>query len=306
VKKRARPGSAPDSCFDFILLLYRIAGRFANLSAERAGSLYRVVFFLVFLKIMRYSWEGNGPTQRISKGGIQMKKILLSAVLVLVVAGAGYLVYRYGGSQNRQTPPSSAPSSGQPSSRAESSAAPASSSSQAEEPSQPPVSSQARQPSAANGTKRQPTEIVQNTIPLNWKKYTLRQSSQKKTIEGKTYQQYEIWDEDYQVGPKVLVDPSDGKVYTWTASDTAPVPASEDPAFDKTVHTVTGTMVDGAMMSVVLKTPDGSELVVRRLGIDTSGLTSMKIGDKIKVTYTGVIKGGDTSRAFIKKLENVK
>jgi phosphotransferase system IIA component len=63
-------------------------------------------------------------------------------------------------------------------------------------------------------------------------------------------------------------------------------------------------MTDGAMMSITLKTADGSELIIHRVGVDTSGLKSMKIGDRIKVTYTGVIKGNDTSRAFITKLEN--
>lgn len=231
-----------------------------------------------------------------------MKKFLLSAVLVVLVAGAGYLIYRYSGPQSQQAS-TSAVSSAQPSSQAESSAAPVSSS---EESSQ--VSSEAQQSSAAaaSGPKQQSINSIKAAINLDWKKYTLKSPSQTKTIKNKTYDMFEIWDEDYQVGPKILVDPSSGKIYTWAASDTAPVPAAEDPAFDKTVRTVTGTMVDGAMMSIELKTPDGNELVVRRLGIDTSGLKSMKIGDKIKVTYTGIIKGSDTTRAFITKLENVK
>ncbi len=58
------------------------------------------------------------------------------------------------------------------------------------------------------------------------------------------------------------------------------------------------------MMSILLKLPDGNKITVRRLGIDTSKLKSMNIGDKIKVTYTGVLNGTDTSRMFVKKLEN--
>lgn len=58
-------------------------------------------------------------------------------------------------------------------------------------------------------------------------------------------------------------------------------------------------------MSILLKTDDGSELTVRRLGVDTTGLKSMVIGAKIKVTYTGVIKGSNLTRAFVTKLENV-
>lgn len=230
-----------------------------------------------------------------------MKKVLLSAVLVVLIAGAGYLIYRYSGSQNQQTSSSSVSSQPSSSQAAVSSEAAASS----EVPSQ--VSSSSQQASSSAGTAKQESiNKIKSAINLDWKKYTVKSSSAAKTIKDKTYSAFDIWDDDYQVGPKVLIGQSDGKIYTWTASDTAPILASEDKAFDKTVHTIIGTVEDGAMMNVVLKTADGSELVVRRLGIDTTGLTSMKEGDKIKVTYTGVIKGSDTSRAFITKLETVK
>lgn len=228
-----------------------------------------------------------------------MKKVLLSAVLVVLVAGAGYLIYRYSGSPGQQTSASAITSVA--SSQAASSAVLVSSeeSSQVANSSAAPVSS-----AAAGDSKQQSMNQIKTAVNLDWKKYTLKSSAQK-TVKGKSYNTFDIWDDDYQVGPKVLVDPNDGKVYTWTSSDTAPIPVSEDKAFDKTVRTITGTIEDGAMMSIVLKTPDGNELVVRRLGIDTSGLKSMKVGKKVKVTYTGVIKGSDTSRAFITKLENV-
>jgi pectate lyase len=158
---------------------------------------------------------------------------------------------------------------------------------------------------AASGGKQSETDKIQAAVPLDWKRYTLK-ASVPKVIQNKTYHTYDISDEDYIVGPKILIDPNSGNVYTWTSSDAAPVPAAEDKAFDKTEHTIVGTVEDGAMMNVVLKTDSGNELIVRRVGIDTSGLTSMKIGDRIRVTYSGVINGNDTSRAFITKLETVK
>lgn len=149
------------------------------------------------------------------------------------------------------------------------------------------------------------TGKIQKAVPLDWKRYTLKPSAAK-VVKNKTYRAYDIIDGDYLVGPKILVDSGSGAVYTWAASDAAPVPAAEDKAFDKTQHSLVGTVEDGAMMNVVLKTESGNELIVRRVGVDTSGLTSMKVGDKIRVTYTGVISGNDTSRAFITKLETVK
>ena len=156
-----------------------------------------------------------------------------------------------------------------------------------------------------NGAKQAEIGKIQKAVALDWTKYTLRASAPK-VIKNKTYDAYDISDEDSLVGPKILVDRTSGKIYTWASTDVAPVPITEDKAFDKTVKTVTGIVEDGAMMNVMLKTADGNELIVRRLGVDTSGLKSLKIGDKIKVTYTGVINGNDTSRAFITKIENVK
>lgn len=228
-----------------------------------------------------------------------MKKILISALVIVLAAGVGYFAYQYAKTPGGTASSSAAASSAGVSQQTASSAAAASSQSASA------ASSPAAASSAVSGAKQKDISSIQAAIDLDWKKYTLKASAAK-VLKGKTYRTYAIWDDDYCVGPTLLVDPDDGKIYTWTTSDSAPVPAAEDKAFDKTPHTVTGTMEDGAMMSIVLKTDAGNELVVRRLGIDTTGLKSMKIGDKIKVTYTGVIKGNDTSRAFITKLENTK
>lgn len=232
-----------------------------------------------------------------------MKKHLLPAVLILAVAGFCAVYFsQHPNLLSTQRVSSAAVSSGAASSAMVKtvSAAPAVSSRAAvlAKAETTGADSKVAAPAQSEGDK------VKAAIPLNWTKYSLKSSSPK-TIKGKTYHTYDIRDDDYFVGPKILVDPSDGAIYTWTASDTAPLPASQDKAFDKTVHTITGVMEDGAMMNVMLKTDDGSEINVRRLGIDTTNLKSLKIGDRIRVTYTGVIKGSDTSRAFITKLENV-
>lgn len=228
-----------------------------------------------------------------------MKKRIVTVLVVVAVAAAGYLLFRqYGG----QTSPagktvSSVPSSSStPSSSAVLSTAGVSS------------AAAASSGAAVGVPKEQAVAQIQKAIAVNWKKYSVKSAAQteQKTVNGKTYQTFQMWDEDYQVGPAILVDPSDGKVYTWTATDSTPVPAAEDKAFDKAEHTITGTVADAAMMNVIIKTADGRELSIRRLGIDTSGLKTLNIGDKVKVTYTGVIKGNDTARAFVTKLESVK
>lgn len=228
-----------------------------------------------------------------------MKKAVLTIVVIAAVAAAGYVIVTQYGTAKL--------TGGNSSSAVFSSSAPVSSGLSSAQP----VSSGAETSSAAVTSaipKDQAVAQIQKAIDVDWKKYTVKSASQteQKTVNGKKYQTYIMWDEDYQVGPFILVDPNSGSVYTWTATDSAPVPASEDKAFDKTEHTITGTVTDAAMMSVIIKTEDGRELSIRRLGIDTSKLKGLVIGDKIKVTYTGIIKGNDTSRAFVTKLESVK
>lgn len=225
-----------------------------------------------------------------------MKKILVCAIIIVIAAGGGYFAYRYAHPELQQAPAVS--------SSAVSSASSAVSSSSVSVPMLRASAASTSQASTKDA-KHSAAGKIQTSVKLDWNKYTLKPAASK-VIKNKTYETYDISDEEALVGPKILVDPSSGKVYTWTSTDTAPVPAATDKAFDKTVRTVTGTVESGAMMNVVLKTADGNELVVRRLGVDTSGLTSLKVGDKIKVTYTGVINGNDTTRAFITKLENVK
>lgn len=223
-----------------------------------------------------------------------MKKGLAAVIAACVVAGAaiGFFTYQYYHPQTKPVVSSSQPE--QSSSEVESSSSQQNSSM---------ASSSAVSSAAASTVLKPETERIMASVKLDWKKYHLKAVSPK-TVKDKKYNAYEIWDDDLMAGPEILVDPANGKIYTFASSDTEPLPAEQDKAFDKAPHTIIGTMTDGAMMSLTLKTADGSELIIHRVGVDTSGLKSMKIGDRIKVTYTGVIKGNDTSRAFITKLEN--
>ena len=229
-----------------------------------------------------------------------MKKGILAALVVAVVAVAGCLIL----TQQNAAGPGGAVSSAFSSSVSDTSSSSAPSSAQAVSSAQETPSSTA----ASEIPKERAVTLVKQAIPADWNKYVVKAASQteQKTVNGKKYQTYLMWDKDYQVGPDILVDPDSGKVYTWAAADAAPVPASEDKAFDRTEHAFTGTVTDAAMMSVVVKTGDGRALTVRRYGIDTSKLKGLTIGAKVKVTYTGVINGSDMSRAFVTKLESVQ
>lgn len=201
-----------------------------------------------------------------------MRKLLSAAILVVFCAAAGIFAYRYA----------------HPNDTANSDEAPLLYSGIESE---------------GSSKEQSDTDRIKAAVDLDWNRYVLK-ASQAKVLQGKTYSTFDIWDEDYIVGPRILVDQDSKDIYTWAPNDTSPVPVAEDKAFDKTPHTITGTVKDGAMMSVTLTTSNG-DITVRRLGIDTTKLTSLKIGDRIKVTYTGIINGNDTTRAFIIKLETV-
>jgi hypothetical protein len=228
-----------------------------------------------------------------------VRKILSAAIVLVFCTAAGIFAYRYAHpSATQQNAVAS-----QPESSAAISSSPASSQTSttgAENETSALHSATVSEESAMEPTD---TDRIKASIDLDWNKYILK-ASQTKVLQGKTYSTFDIWEEDYIVGPRILIDQSSKNIYTWAPNDSSPVPAAEDKAFDKTPHSITGTVKDGAMMSVTLTTANG-DITVRRLGIDTTNLTSLKIGDRIKVTYTGIINGNDTTRAFITKLETV-
>lgn len=224
-----------------------------------------------------------------------MKKtawVLLAAVVVL---GGGILLY-----YSHKAVPSSGPSSSAPSSSALGSSSSAASSSAA------PLSSSASSP-VQKLTDAQITAKIQSEIPLDWKKYTLKERKENPVkAGGTTYRTFDVWDADYQEGPAILYSPDDGKLYTYTSSDKAPVLAADDPAFDKTERTVTGVIQDGAMMSITIKTPEGNVLTIRRLGVKLVNLDKgFIIGNNVKVTYTGTYSGNDSQRMFVQKIEGI-
>lgn len=161
--------------------------------------------------------------------------------------------------------------------------------------------------SAASLTDDQITEKIKTEIPLDWEKYTLKEITDNPvSTDGVTYRTYSTWDDDYMEGPLILYNPEDGQIYTYTNQDSTPIPAAQDPAFDKTEHTVTGVVKDAAMMSVRIHTTDGNDLTVRRLGVELVNMDDgFKIGQNVKVTYTGVYKDGESQRMFVTKIEGI-
>lgn len=217
-----------------------------------------------------------------------MKKIITVVVAVVIICAAGLFFAKSGLFKN--TPDKNGSESSKISSQTSSES----------------ISSSSSQLSSSEESSGSDDSInkIKSSVKVDWKKYRLNKEDNK-TVSGKTYLTYTMWKDDYQEGPLILVDQDTGKVYTWVSSDSSPVPAEEDKAFDKTVHTITVTITDGAMMSYVGKTSDGNQLTVPRYGVDLVNFDNIKIGNKIKVYYTGVIKGDDMSRAFITKLEKI-
>lgn len=222
-----------------------------------------------------------------------MKKTgwILLVALVVVICG-GVLLFQ-SGKLPSTTPASSEPDSIQSSSSSSISSQPSSSAQESE--------------SASSLTDDQITEKIKSEIPLDWDKYTLKEETEEPVSQnGTTYRTYSAWDEDYMEGPLILYNPEDGKLYTDTQQNAAPILASEDPAFDKTEHTVTGVVKDAAMMSVLIHTTDGDDLTVRRLGVTLVNLDNgFNVGENIKVTYTGTYEGNDSQRMFVKKIEGM-
>lgn len=219
-----------------------------------------------------------------------MKKIIAVVAAAVIICAAGLFFAKAGPFKNTVSNKSASESSALSSQASSDSISSSSSSS----------------PSSSNDSTVEDATAkkIKSAVKADWKKYSLKKGD-KKTINGKTYITYTMWNDDYQEGPLILVDQDTGKVYTWVSTDSSPAAADKDAAFDKTVHTITVTITDGAMMNYIGKTSDGYQLTVPRYDVDLVNCNSIQIGDKIKIYYTGVIKGSDMSRAFITKLEKV-
>lgn len=242
------------------------------------------------------------------KGNTEKKYNMKSAVgWIIVLAAALVLFFVIGYFAGRASKTASGPfsSSGVSSleSEAPSSAVSSSSSTPSSEAESQPASSQTGKENEENDAT---AAKIRAAIPADWKKYMLRKVTPSTVIGKKTYQTYSMWNQDYQVGPQILVDPDTGKVFTYTTADKTPVPAKTDKAFDSTVHSVTGIVKDGGMMNILIKTSDGRQLSVRRLGVNLVNLDNgFVIGNTVKVYYTGVIEGNSMQRAFVTKIEGV-
>lgn len=226
-----------------------------------------------------------------------MKKSTVGLIVLTVVCVVGIAYAVFSGVLN-------------PTSTVSTSSVPKSSENQA--PASSLSSQSSSQADSSSSSVREPhTEVmktVKSQLKLDWDKYRLTENlTDPVKLDGKTYNTFVIWDEDYQVGPLILADPDDDKLYTYVADvDKAPVELEKDEAFDTKEKSFTGTVEDGAMMSILVKTSDGKKLSVRRLGVELINLDDgFVIGNKVKVTYTGIIQGDSMIRAFVTKIEGI-
>lgn len=228
-----------------------------------------------------------------------MKKTGWILLIVAVVAICGGVLLFHGKSQPGQSSSSSDASSGVSS---------GASSALSSSASAPETSSSAAPESVSSLTGKQITDKIKSEIPLDWKKYALKEQTDNPVkIGGVTYRTYTAWDQDYTEGPLILYNPKDGKLYTYTYKDKSPILAAKDPAFGTAEHTVTGVVKDTAMMSVEIHTTTGHDLTVRRLGVKLVNLDNgFKVGQNVKVTYTGVYQNDDSQRMFVKKIEGIQ
>lgn len=126
--------------------------------------------------------------------------------------------------------------------------------------------------------------------------------------------------------PKSAADPASGqdskaaKANTEMTDATKPPVGGEDatsepaaePAAETTVaagkeSTITGTLLDAAMSTLILETDDGEEYMFEKDNPDVSGLSDgLTIGDRITLTYTGSLSDGDASGANVIAISDAK
>ena len=93
---------------------------------------------------------------------------------------------------------------------------------------------------------------------------------------------------------------SDATDETDSATNTGVYTGTADPAEEQTI---TGTIVDATMSTVIIQTEDGEELSFSIPDdADETEVDGMTVGDTLEITYTGTIDGTDTSGATVVKL----
>ena len=73
--------------------------------------------------------------------------------------------------------------------------------------------------------------------------------------------------------------------------------ATEDAADpEETESTITGTLKDAAMSTLILEPDSGEDYIFAKENPDVSGLSDgLTLGNRITLTYTGTLNGTDTS-----------
>ena len=112
---------------------------------------------------------------------------------------------------------------------------------------------------------------------------------------------------------KSASDPASGQEPAATEATGAAKPAADDDTVPATTaaakeeSTITGTLLDAAMSTLILETDDGEEYMFEKDNPDVSGLSDgLSIGDRITLTYTGSLSEGDASDVSVIAISDAK
>lgn len=91
---------------------------------------------------------------------------------------------------------------------------------------------------------------------------------------------------------------------TVTAAATVPetVPETTADADIEEVKTVTGEIIDAAMNTIIIRTEDGTDLILGKEDAETDLKDGLLIGNSVVVEYTGEIVGNNASAAKVLKI----
>lgn len=93
---------------------------------------------------------------------------------------------------------------------------------------------------------------------------------------------------------------------TVTAAATVPetVPETTADAVKEEVKTVTGEIIDAAMNTIIIRTEDGTDLILGKEDAETDLKDGLLIGNSVVVEYTGEIVGNNASAAKVLKISD--
>lgn len=75
---------------------------------------------------------------------------------------------------------------------------------------------------------------------------------------------------------------------------------------EKEENKITGTVIDAAMNSIIIKTEDGRELAFSKEDAKSDLKNGLTLGIKVTLTYTGEIRDDDTSGAKVTEITDAQ